>query len=84
MKGRGFFDFIKQVGSFLKDTKLVSTIGNALGAVGVPFAGQIGSVAGQLGFGKRRISRRGGAQNPIGGAKNPIGMGRRILKIKRY
>ena len=58
MRGRGIGDFLKRANSFLKSSKLVSTVGNALGAAGIPFASQIGSVAGSLGYGRRR---RGGA-----------------------
>ena len=57
MRGRGFMDFLKSAGSFLSKSKLISTIGSALGAAGVPFAGAIGSAAGAVGFGKHR--RRG-------------------------
>ena len=53
-RGRGFMDWISKAGDFLKSSKLVSTVGNALGSAGVPFASQIGSVAGSLGYGRRR------------------------------
>jgi hypothetical protein len=46
MRGRGFMDFLKSAGSFISKSKLISTIGSALGAAGVPFAGAIGSAAG--------------------------------------
>ena len=61
MRGRGLADFLGKANNFLRSSKLVSTIGNALGAAGVPFASQIGSVAGSLGYGRRRRHRRGGA-----------------------
>lgn len=38
----------------LKKTKIISRAGKALGAVGVPYASKIGSVAGQLGYGRKR------------------------------
>ena len=50
-KGKGFLSFMKKVGGFLKKTKLLSRVGSALGAIGVPYAGTIGSAAGMLGYG---------------------------------
>ena len=44
---------------FLKSTKAISRIGNALGAAGVPYASQVAGVAGSLGYGKRRRKPRG-------------------------
>lgn len=58
MRGRGFMDFIKKAGKFLKKTHLVSRIGNILGKAGVPYAGTIGSAAARLGYGRRRHYRR--------------------------
>ena len=46
-------DFLGKANNFLKNSKLVSTVGSALGAAGIPFASQIGSVAGALGYGRR-------------------------------
>ena len=51
---RGFMDFIGKVGSFLKSSKLVSTVANGLSSAGVPYAGAIGSAAGALGYGRKR------------------------------
>ncbi len=53
---------------FIKNNKIISTVGNALGAVGVPYAGAIGKAASTLGYGRRRRRvvrhrRRGGALN---------------------
>ena len=56
-RGRGFMDFLGKANNFLKSSKLVSTVGNALGAAGVPLAGQIGSVAGRFGYGRKRMGR---------------------------
>ena len=53
-RGRGFMDFLGKANNFLKSSKLVSTVGNALGAAGVPYAGAIGSAAGRFGYGRRR------------------------------
>ena len=63
MSGQNIFSDIynkvlKPVGGFLKDTKLISTMGNALGSVGVPIAGTVGKVAGAVGLGRKR--KRGG------------------------
>ena len=52
MRGRGFADFLAKANTFLKNSKLVSGVGSALGAMGVPYASQIGSVAGSLGYGR--------------------------------
>lgn len=48
---------------FIRKNKVISTVGNALGAVGVPYASAIGKAAGVLGYGRRRRvyrRRRGG------------------------
>ena len=54
MRGRGFMDFLSKANEFLRNSKLISSVGSALGSAGVPFASQIGSVAGSLGYGRRR------------------------------
>jgi hypothetical protein len=59
MRGRGIGDFLKRANNFLKSSKLVSTVGSALGAAGIPYADKIAGVASSLGYGRRR--RRGGA-----------------------
>ena len=53
-RGRGIMDFLGRAKDFLQKSKLVSTVGNALGAAGVPLAGQIGSVASRFGYGRKR------------------------------
>ncbi len=61
-RGKGFFSSIgnalSKAHDFIKSNKLVSTVGNALGSVGVPYAGAIGKAAGVLGYGKRRLRAR--------------------------
>jgi hypothetical protein len=56
--GRGVLSSLgRALGSanrFLKSTKAISRIGNALGAAGVPYASQVAGVAGSLGYGRRR------------------------------
>ena len=53
MRGRGFADFLSKANGFLKSSNLISTVGSALGAAGVPFASTIGNAAGAFGYGKR-------------------------------
>jgi hypothetical protein len=79
-RGRGLWNFLKKVGAFLKRTKLVSTVGNALGAAGVPYAGAIGKAAGSIGYGRHRIKgmglRRAGSRRMryyAGRGPNPAG-----------
>jgi hypothetical protein len=67
MHGGGFMDFLGKANNFLRNSKLVSSVGNALGSAGVPFASQIGSLAGKLGYG-RRHRRRMGAGIRLAGA----------------
>jgi hypothetical protein len=38
-------DFLSKANNFLKNSKLISTVGSALGAAGVPFASKIGGLA---------------------------------------
>lgn len=57
MHGRGkFMDFLNKANNWLKKTKVISTVANALGPV-VPYASTVGNVAGKLGYGRKR--RRG-------------------------
>jgi len=51
-------DKISQAHNWIKKNKLVSTVANALGSVGVPYAGTLGTVAQKLGYGKNRRVRR--------------------------
>ena len=56
----------------LKKTKIISRAGKALGNMGVPYASKVGSVAGQLGYGRKR--RAHGAMTDQYGAyiNNPM------------
>jgi len=57
-RGAGFMDMLKSAHNWIKSNKVISTVGNALGAVGVPYAGAIGRTASSLGYGrKRRVGR---------------------------
>ena len=76
MKGKGFIDFFKKVGSWFKSNKIISTVGNALGAAGVPYASKIGSVAGSIGLGRKR----GGALRLAGAGGRLAGGRRRIVR----
>jgi hypothetical protein len=63
---------MRKAGKFLSHSKLISTIGNALGAAGVPYAGTIGKAAGAIGFGKKRqlrIRRTGMGPRRTGGRR---------------
>lgn len=68
MRGRGFFDFFKKIGSWFKKNKVISRVGNALGSVGVPYASTVGNVAGAIGLGRRRRIKSG-ALRLAGGAR---------------
>ena len=62
MKGENIFTdiydkVIKPTGRFLKDSKIISKVGSALGSV-VPIAGTVGRVADAVGLGRKR--RKGG------------------------
>ena len=57
-RGRGFFQNIgnalSKAHDWIKSNKIISTVGSALGAVGVPYAGAIAKGASALGYGRRR------------------------------
>lgn len=75
MKGRGFFDdvgnWIKKAAvdtdAWLKKTKALSTLGNAVGALGtipgfqefLPIAGAVKGAAGLTGYGHKRMHMKG-------------------------
>ena len=71
-RGKGFVDFFRKVNTWFKDNKIISKVGNALGGV-VPYASQIGSVAGSLGYGRKR----GGALRLAGNGSRLAGGSRR-------
>lgn len=52
MRGSGIWDFVKKVHNFIKSNKIISRVGSALGAVGVPYASGIATGAKFLGYGK--------------------------------
>ena len=55
VNGAGIFDGIKKLGTnaynWLKKNKVISSLGNTLGSVGVPFASAVGNVANRVGMG---------------------------------
>ena len=53
-KGGSIGSWLKRAHDFIKKHKLISRIGSVLGSAGVPYAGSVGSVAGKLGYGRRR------------------------------
>ena len=76
MRGRGFMDFIKGVSNFLKKTKIISTVGNALGTA-FPVAGTIGKAASAIGYGRarKRIVHTKIARRKLGRGTNLAGAG---------
>ena len=65
MRGGGLMSFLGKANSFLKNLKLISSVGSALGNAGVPYASDIGAAASA--FGCRRS----------GGGLSLAGSGRR-------
>ena len=85
MRGKGIGSFFRKVGSFLKKTKLISRGARVLGALGVPYMGTVGSVAGMGGLGRRRRTVRrkmvGRGLSMAGGALHLAGQGRRGVRL---
>lgn len=52
-RGRGIGSALRSINRALRSTKAISRVGSALGSIGVPYASQVGSVAGALGYGRR-------------------------------
>ena len=50
-RGGGFMDALRSAHDWIKKNKIISTVGSALGRVGVPYAGAIGTAASTLGYG---------------------------------
>ena len=72
MRGRGMWDWVSKASDWLKNNKLISTVGNALGGIGIPYASQIGSVAGSLGYGRRRRHHGRGLRLAGGSISRPF------------
>lgn len=79
--------FLSKVHDFIKQHKIISTVGNALGAVGVPYASAVGKAASVLGYGRRR--RRVGrprlrsSMRRVGRPRISYGTGRRRVMHRR-
>ena len=70
-RGGGFMDALRSAHDWIKKNKIISTVGSALGRVGVPYAGTIGTAASTLGYGRRRrrvVRRRPLRPRAIGGS----------------
>jgi|GEM_PF-3527301 len=52
MHGGSLWDWVKKAHNWIRSNKVISRVGNALGAVGVPYAGLVGKAAGVVGYGK--------------------------------
>jgi hypothetical protein len=81
-------DFAKKANSFLRDNKIISSIGGILGSAGVPFASQIGNVAGSLGYGRRRARlraslRKGSGLVLPGAGRRRVNRGKLVMR-RRY
>jgi len=57
MRGGSFKSFLKKAGRFFKKSKILSTLGTALGSAGVPYAGSVGAALKMAGLGRRRRKR---------------------------
>lgn len=80
-RGRGIFS---KINDFLKKHRIISTVGKALGSVGVPYAGAIGNAAGVLGYGRRRrVRRRAGGRRRVYRRRRVAGGRRRVYRRRR-
>jgi len=79
--GAGFVDVARKVHGFVKRNKLISRVGAALGAAGVPGAAQVGSVAGALGYGRRRRRRVAGGARKTRRARGGAMKGRGLIAV---
>jgi len=55
-KGKGFMDVMKKIGGFLKDTKILSTVGSMIPHPGVQAAARL---AGSVGLGRKGKKKKG-------------------------
>lgn len=58
-RGRGFLDVLSGIGSFIKDNKLISTIGSMIPH---PAAQRVAGIASMAGLGKKKKGRKGGSK----------------------
>ena len=83
MRGKGIGSFFRKVGKCFQRTKLISLGAAALGSLGVPHMGTVGTIAGMGGLGRhrrtvRRRTQRGRGLSMAGGALRLAGQGRRV------
>ena len=76
-RGGSLKSWLKKANTWLRGNKVISRVGNTLGSLGVPYASNVGNIAGKLGYG------RGRGLTPTGGALRLAGMGRRISMVRR-
>jgi len=91
MHGSGFMDSVRKANDFLKSTQAVSKVAGALGGIVPGRAGQIigkiGTTAGNLGYGRRRVHRRrrtmhgGGFMDTMRGINNFLKKSQVISKV---
>jgi len=77
--GGAVWDWIKKGHNLIRNNKIISRIGNALGNAGVPYAGNIGKAAELLGYGRLNMSLGRGRKrlhHYKGGALRLAGSGR--------
>lgn len=68
-RGRGFKDFIKKAGKFIKDHKLLSKAAPLLKYTPLaPAADAIGTAVSQMGYGRRRRRSRSRSRKPVAGS----------------
>jgi len=80
-RGAGLLDMLKSAHSFIKNNKIISTVGNALGSVGVPYASAIGNAASALGYGRRRhVGRPRRVGRPLGSGMRTNMRRRRVVR----
>ena len=67
-RGGSLKSFLSSANSFLKRSRILSSLGTMYSNMGLPYGAQVGlasGVARSMGYGKRRM-RRGGALTPAG------------------
>lgn len=82
MRGRGVMDFLKKAHNFVKANQLISKgatalapiVASRLGPTASGILSKVGSVAGSLGYGRRRRMHRGRGVHLAGGALRLAGL----------
>lgn len=81
-RGGSLLDALRSAHDWIKKNRVISTVGNALGSVGVPYAGTIGKAASVLGYGRRR-RRRVRRRRRGGDLKSVLSSAHNFVKSKR-